>query len=163
MGCLGVHFAISTREAKQFLSAQDDAELAELVEEIEEEDDSRLAQPSDKAWDAMHRVLSGGSLRPEGGSYPLNHTILGGQHLYQGDDYFVVYVSPQQVQDVAKALLGVEKSWFREQYFQIDPDDYAMRLSEQNFEYTWSNFEDVRRFYQKAAKKKLAVLFTVDQ
>jgi len=36
---------------------------------------------SDKAREAMHRALADGQLSWDGGTYPLNHVVLGGEDL----------------------------------------------------------------------------------
>jgi Domain of unknown function (DUF1877) len=51
----------------------------------------------------------------------------------------------------------------RSKYDAIDPADYGLPLSEEDFEYTWSNFVDLRAFFQKAAKHNRAVVFSADQ
>jgi hypothetical protein len=97
------------------------------------------------------------------GEYPLNHCICGGRQLYRGRGYTVSYVSAPQVKDVAPALARVTKSWMRKRYNQLDPDDYdEVEIGDEDFEYTWENFLDVRRFYKKAAKDGRSVIFTVD-
>jgi hypothetical protein len=64
MACLGVHFALTNKEVQTLKSFTDDsARLEHLQEEIEEtymEDHPDLCAQSDKAWDAMHRLLSDG-------------------------------------------------------------------------------------------------------
>jgi hypothetical protein len=73
------------------LQAVADDERVEFVQEEFEEklwsDDKSRAQETDKAWDAIHRSLTDGTLGWESGEYPLNHTIFGGESLYDGDDY----------------------------------------------------------------------------
>src|SRR5688572_30022236 len=111
MACLGVHFALSDDDVTALLSKRSDAErLAHIQEDIEEryfDESSIYFAQSDKAWDAMHRALSDGLLSYDGGEYPLNHVVLGGQALYGEDDYIVSLKSPQQVKDVAAAVAKV--------------------------------------------------------
>ena len=86
MSCLGVHFALTEKQLQLLTEASGDEELRAVIEGIEEEEwDESYTQETDKAWDAIHRCLSDGSLNPGAGSYPLNRTILGGSHLYQGE------------------------------------------------------------------------------
>ena len=59
MGCRGVHFAISTDVANQLLAAQDDEAIMSIVEEVEEAWDKPNVAECDKAWDAIHRTLTG--------------------------------------------------------------------------------------------------------
>lgn len=169
MGCLGVHVALTEDEASPFVNAESDEKLLELWWNIEEEafdnPGSRPIQETDKSWDAMHRALTDGTLRigRHRKHYPFTHVILGGQWLHEGDNYIVVYKTPREVQDVAKALGDVNEADFRECYFRIDPDDYGMLPDEQDYAYTWDWFTGVRDFYQEAAARGWAVLFAASQ
>jgi hypothetical protein len=134
-----------------------------LIEEIEEAWEGPFVVESDKAWDAIHRCLTDGSLLYVSGEYPLNHCICGGRQLYRGRDYTVSFVSARQVKDVAAALAKVTKAWMRRRYARIDPEEYdEVEMGDEDFRYTWENFLDVRRFYRKAAEAGRVVIFTVD-
>src|SRR5215468_6024526 len=98
MSCLGVHFALTAEDAAALRAIRDEQErLSHLQEEIEER---YLAKPatyaaeSDKSWDAMHRALSDGQLTWDGGTYPLNHAVLGGELLYTEADYIMTLKTP---------------------------------------------------------------------
>src|SRR5690349_17131207 len=97
MGCRGVLFAITDERVEALLGAGDDAELMGVVEEIEEAWETPFVAETDKAWDAIHRALTDGSLDNGGGEAPLNRAILGGTHLHQGDDYIVALVPSAEV------------------------------------------------------------------
>ena len=164
MSCLGVHFALTPQQEQRLLAAERDEAVHEVIEQIEEEEwDAEYVQESDKSWDAMHRVLADGTLEPGGGEYPLNRTVLGGRELYKGIDYIVCYVPAEEVKDVARALLDVTEEWFRERYWCISHCDYDGHLSDEDLEYTWGWFGDVREFYQRATAANRAVIFTADQ
>lgn len=163
MSARGVHFAVTPARAKQLVAAKSDRKLMELVEEIEEAWEKPFVVETDKAWDAIHRCLTDGSLLYVSGEYPLNHCICGGRQLARGQEYTVAYVSARQVKDVAAALARVTKPWMRRRYDQLDPDEYdEVAMGDEDFAYTWENFLDVRRFYKKAAATGRAVIFTVD-
>lgn len=166
MACRGVHFALpEIQVAALRAKVGDAARLAFLQEDIEEryfndhQDD--LAE-SDKAWDAMHRALAGGTLSADS-PYPFGLAVLAGEQLYGGDDYIMSLKSPAQVRDIATALDAITESGFRRRYFAIDSNDYEMDLSEEDFAYTWESFEDVRALYKRAAQQGRYVLFSVDQ
>jgi len=163
MACLGVHFAPTADEARRLLAAEDNDAILAIVDEIEDKWDEAWLTQSDKAWDAMHRCLSNGTLYYDEGEYPLNRTVLGGKHLYDGDDYVVSYVAPNEVKDVAAALAGMTEKDLRDRYDLIDVDDYDGERGEQDFKVTWENFVGVRDLYKKAAADGRAVIFTVDQ
>lgn len=162
----GVHFALSGEEVATLQSFEDDDErLAHLQEVIEEryfgEARDYLAE-SDKAWNAIHRALSDGELTFDGGDYPLNHVVLGGESLYDDDDYVMSLKTPEQVKDIAAALAGLSEQEFRRRYEQIDNESYDGGSSDQDFDYTWGNFQDVLALYARAAIEGRFVLFTVD-
>ncbi len=162
MSARGVHFAVTTGQARSLLAAKSDRKLMALVEAIEESWEEPFVMESDKAWDAIHRCLTDGSLLYQSGEYPLNHCICGGRQLFRGRDYTVSFVSAPQVKDVALALQKVTKAWLRKRYSLIDPDDYEFEPGEEDFAFVWGNLLEVRKFYKKAAAAGRAVIFTVD-
>jgi hypothetical protein len=85
--------------------------------------------------------------------------------LYAGDDYVVALILSHEVKDLARALKQVTKKWMRARYDAIDPQDYdsGLRMGEEDWEYTWTFFKELVRFFDKAAKASRAVIFTVSQ
>jgi uncharacterized protein DUF1877 len=164
MAARGVHFAITSDQQTSVLAASDDDQLMEVIEQIEEAWDKDYLAESDKAWDAIHRCLTDGSLLYESGEYPLNHVICGGRQLHQGEDYVVSLVTPEQVRDVSAAMAPLTEDWMRERYFSLlKPDSYDGEIGDEDFRYAWTSFESVRDLYRKAAASGRAVIFTVDQ
>ena len=167
MSCLGVHFALKADEVAQLQSLTDEQARVEHLQEVIEEqylgDEKQFAAESDKAWDAMHRVLADGQLTWDGGVYPLNHTVLAGELLYTDSDYIMSLKSLQQVRDIAAALPAITEAEFRRRYFAIDAKSYGFPLTDEDFRYTWDCFQGVRDFYTRAAKEGRFVLFTADQ
>jgi hypothetical protein len=161
MACRGVHFALTPEEAARIDAARDDDRLMALIDEIEASWDGDWLVETDKAWDAIHRCLTGGSL--EYGATPQHKCILGEASRHEADDYIVNLLGPDEVKEVAAAIRPIDESGMRRAYFAIDPDDYGMDPSEVDFAYTWENFIDLREFFEKAARHDRAVVFTVDQ
>jgi hypothetical protein len=71
--------------------------------------------------------------------------------------------TPAQVRDVAIAIAGITQEQFRECYNVMDPAEYGFDLSDEDFQYTWEWFQEVRALYQTAASAGCHVLFTADQ
>ena len=86
------------------------------------------------------------------GHEPLDKCVLGTGHIYQGDDYIVNFLDPEEVKEVTAAIKDIDRQWMRAKYQGIDPADYGQPLTEEDFEYTWANFVDLRSLLQKAAK-----------
>jgi hypothetical protein len=164
MAARGVHFAITSDQQTRLLAASDDDELMEVIEQIEEAWDKDYLAESDKAWEAIHRCLTDGSLLYESGEYPLNHVVCGGRQLHRGEEYTVSLVTPEQVRDVTAAIDPLTEHWMRERYFSLlKPDSYDGKIGEEDFGYTWTWFDNVRDLYRKAAASGRAVIFTIDQ
>lgn len=167
MSCLGVHFALTAEEVDQLRSFADDGErldfLQESIEQKYLDTSPELTAESDKAWDAMHRLLADGELTYDGGAYPLNHTVLAGEVMYAESDYIMSLKTPEQVRDVASALARLDEPEFRRLYFSIDAESYGVPLSEEDYGYTWEWFQQVRALFARAAEAGRYVLFTADQ
>jgi hypothetical protein len=160
VGGIGVHFALTAEQSQALLDAPDPAAVMSLVDDIEESGTENMS--TDKAWDAIHRCLSDGTLTLDAGEYPLSHTVLGGAPLDAGDDYFVSHLAPEQVKDVAVALGPLDQDWLRERFFAFDTEDYAGARDDEDFAYTWSNLADLRDFFTRVAGDGRAVIFTVE-
>jgi hypothetical protein len=164
MACRGVHFAITSDQLGSVLAASNDDGLMQVIERIEEAWDKEYLAESDKAWDAIHRCLTDGTLLYDNGEYPLNHVICGGRQLHRGEEYIVSLVTPEQVGDVSRAIDPLTEDWMRERYFSLlKPDSYDGEIGDVDFGYTWTWFENVRDLYRKAAANGRGVIFTVDQ
>ena len=161
----GVHFALSPEQEASLLAAVgDDDRVTEIMDAIEAEWVAEHVMESDKAWDGMHRCFCDGKLLYEGGAYPLNHLVCGGRQLLQDDDSqgTVAYVTAAQVVDVAREAALVSRDDMRARYKKIKQRGYEFRLGDEDFEYVWENFVDVRTFFAAAAAAGRAVVFSVD-
>jgi hypothetical protein len=166
MGCLGVHYAITQDEVSMLKGFKSDAKQLEYLQsEIEEVyfgDHPNLMTESDKAWDAMHRALTDGTLTYDRNK-PRSLTVIGGEGLYYKDDYIMSLKTPIEVREVADAISKITKEEFRAGYDRIDEARYGFSKSPDDFEYTWDWFLKVTAFYQEAARENRYVLFTADQ
>ena len=130
----GVHFALTPEQGDALLGAKADKKLMALVEEIEEAWDRANLMETDKAWDAIHRCLTDGSLLYEGGEYPLNLCVCGGRQLHRGRGFTVSFVTAAQVKDLRPALDRITKRGMRSRYDMIDPAEYDGELGEEDFD-----------------------------
>ncbi len=181
MAALGVHFAITDDQRAGLESQPNDQERAFfLKEKIEHEGDRDFLVVTDKAWDAMHRCLSpfppdtpwfypvdpshGAYALPEDhGSEPLKLCVLGGKRLMESEEqYFIRLIEPEQVIDLVPALQAIDRSTMKALYFKHCKGAWP-EYGEEDFEYTWDYFEDVRDFFARMAGNGRAVIFTADQ
>lgn len=171
MPCRGWYTAVLPNEATAILSTADVDELLETLNDLypAADADGRI-QSVDKSWDAMHRVLCGGWLDASHGDASRRACVIGARQLSNRSDWIMSFVDPPLVTKVVEAIAGVEKAWFHDQYFALHHNPpgnrvhrYEVDLTEEDFEYTWAYFTEVRDFYRRAAERGLATIFSVDQ
>jgi len=83
--------------------------------------------------------------------------------MYAASDYIMSLKNPAQVRDVAAALSSLDAAEFRRRYFAINSRTYEVDLSEEDLDYTWDWFQEVRELYVRAAAAGRWMLFTADQ
>ena len=166
---LGVMFAVPAEVVEHIRSLPMRERPVYISEELEElyfEDYPERTAELDKAWDAIHRSLTDGTLCFDCGQYPLGGVILGGEVLYfdgeEFDDYIITAKSPEEVTSLAEGLDRLTKARFKRGYDSID-GTYPEPLSKEDMEYSWEYLEDAVPFFRHAAKQGLWVLFTADQ
>lgn len=156
----GVLFAVESAEAER-LTRMSDTELMEAVEDLEERWEDGFVAELDKAWDAIHRCLTDGKLEYDNGQFPLNRCVLGARRLME-EEYLVAMTDVGEVAAVVAALEQVTDFVLRAAYDSLDGDEYEFGLSDEDFAYTWDNFEAARELWRAAAAAGRAVVFTVD-
>jgi hypothetical protein len=161
MGRLGVHFSFPAGQGGQLRNG-DEASLA-FVGELKDRWDTYYLQETDQAWDSIHRCLADGTLAWAGGHWPLNGAILGGEPMYLGSDYIIMFLDDLDVAEIADALDEVTQPWFRARFFARPAHGYQGHTDEAAFDYTWHWFELMRAFFRKTADEGRPVVFTAGQ
>jgi hypothetical protein len=181
MAARGIYFALTDAQRRKLEAAPTDEDKIDVVQlEIETAWDRKFLQETDKAWDAMHRCLSdwppntpyfypvdpeeGGYAMPEDhGAYPLKLCVLGGKRLIEDESrYFIRLIEPREVEDLAKALQPIDKKWLRAKYMRHCEGAWP-EYGEDDMEYTWAYFDEVRAFFRRMAGNGRCVIFTADQ
>lgn len=159
----GHHIALSREHAKRVFANKDDASLPPLIAELL--GDKTLKANSQildvkRTWDAIHRCLTEGTLDPEAGEFPLNHVILGGKKLHNGDDYIAVVVRPDMVTFIAEGLREVKEPDFRKAFFGLGEKGYDQAINEKEYSFIWHMVHEIRAFFEYCDEERFAVLFT---
>lgn len=166
MSCIGVLFAVESSVVDRLRQIDDDDDRVDFLQsEIEEdffENQPLWLCDVNKTWDAIHRCLTDGDIGWNNGTFPLNHAILGGEQLYDENDYIISLKDAEQVALIAAALKNVTARDFRAGYDRISPSDYDGPYGLDDYQSTWDEFEQLVEFYQRAAEAQRSVLFTVD-
>jgi hypothetical protein len=162
----GTFYAITPDEADRLLAlvGNDAALAAEALDLYSiERQHTRFIAAVDKAWDLLHRCLTDGSLHDLGkGATPLSWCVLGGKSLHAGKEFIICYVTPEQVPQVAQALDELDVHWLVQRYRNLESSGYTSLITNEDFDYAWENFTNVRNLYSKAAAATRAVVFVAD-
>lgn len=157
---LGVLFAITAEDRETLLGFGDESEAADYLHEvIEERWEEPFVMELDKAWDAIHRTLTDGSLEFDNGEFPFNRCVLGGLVL-AADEEVLVLKPADEVPAISAALELVTEDWFAARYRGLDANDYGPEHGEEDLAYTWENFEDARLLWRRAAGAGRDVVFS---
>ena len=162
MAGLGVHLAIGEEVVSRLLAAEDDADVVSIVRQVEADSDPQYVFSTGRAWDALHRCLTDGTLVPGAGSFPLSHAVLGGVQLCEDDGHLVSLVRPDQVPAVADALTPIDRQWLRTRYNSFEFPGYEGLRGDEDFEYMWGRVQGLAEFFQAAAQDRRAVIFIVE-
>jgi hypothetical protein len=159
---IGVLFALTLADEERLASCPENDRPDFIGNDIEETYSAEWSCDTDKAWDAIHRAFND-SLLTYDFENALQGVILGGVAAYSGTDYIISYKNAVEVNRISEALTKLTEQDFRTRYFAIAEDEYGEAPSEDDFTYSWSNLEDLKVFYQKAASAKRCVIFTAAQ
>jgi hypothetical protein len=173
MAARGVHFAIPAEIAAR-LDPERPHTNEDVVAFIDFLDDhfqelqaGGWMQETDKAWDAIHRCLTDGTL--EQGGEPEYLCILGATDYFWVVDedgqveWIVNLLDPSEVREAEEVIRGIDETELRRRYAQIDEGSYCFRKSEEDFQYTWNWFVPLQSFFKQAAESGRWVVFVADQ
>ena len=181
----GRHLSISTEQMQLLLSIDSrlysdesedlgeeelfaiDDELNQAMYSIEEGLSQEHYYDTDKAWDDIHRALTGDN-SPDGrvtsvrAAGPLNLCFIGGRLLgYEDDERFLMtLIQPEQVKELAVALAAVTENHMRERFFSLDPNHTGYPIDENEFQAAYGNFRGLPPFFARAASEGRAVIFS---
>ena len=163
----GFFYAITDEEAQALLSlVGNPPALVPAVQDLYtiERQRAHFLRGVDKSWEAMHRCLSDGTLNDIGkGTGPLSWCVLGGKCLYNGKDYIVCFVTAQQVAQVAEAVDQIDVAGFVSRYRLLENLGYGAAYGDEDLQYTWDYFTNVRNLYNRAAAHGRAMVFLADR
>ena len=165
MACRGAYYAIDDEQRAHILSLSG-IDVVSYIHDLYRDLNHRHYQDVDKAWDAIHRCLTGDSdpefVHASAGSYPLNQCVLGGQPLYDGDDYIIMLIEPAALQDLVAALETIDEAWMERTYHATCKHVFP-EYGDEDCGYTLNWFLDMKVFLMRAVEANRAVVFYVDQ
>jgi hypothetical protein len=164
-------FPVSVAEANVFHSASRSTEapdiaVRQLLEPwLERVEKLPLRVDMDKAWEPIHRCLTGdtGAMHEfdvNAGEYPLKLCVMGGEQLLHEGSRTAALVAVGDVRAVAVALAGIREDWFRERFFALS-DNQFHEIDEEAFEWVWGEFEALPPFFAHAAELGSAIICTI--
>lgn len=160
---LGYHFALSRENAKRIFAAKGGEEIGALIAEFHGSKEMKANSqilPLKRTWDAIHRCLTEGELDPAGGDFPMNHVILGGKVIHNGDDYIAVVIRPDMLTFITEALHDLKEPEFRAKFFALGAKGYDQPLTDKEYALVWNALQEINGFFAYCEEERVAVLFT---
>ena len=164
MSGLGAYIVLTREDAKELFAQEDDASVRAVTERLRNSPkhrDADLVLDCGTCWDPLHRALTDGTLTHDTDDFPLDHCVLGGRRLYQGDDFEAILIRPDIVPHVAAGLHDLKRAEFTEKYMTLDPELYGKQPTEAEADETWAMLKLVRQMFEDAGNEHAAILFTV--
>jgi hypothetical protein len=149
-------FAIAPADQWRLHAAaeEDPDRVWDVIGELEDSVPDAWQFHTDKAWDALDRCFEGAP--------PLDRAICGGIILVNDDSGLVSVKAAGDLPAIADAIERVSLAWLRQRYWRLDPEEYGETLSDEDFAYTWSNFQGLPAFFRRAAlARDRAIVFSV--
>lgn len=119
----------------------------------------------DKAWHALHFTLTGNAYGGDDDNI-LSRLVLSGNMLMEGDEEFSpMLISASDVKAMVPALAALTREDFRERFDveqMLENDIYPVTEDDDEedfFDYVWDAVEELREFFEEAAKEDQAVIF----
>ena len=159
---LGVHILMPRDAAKRLFADKRDDAVRGFVDDFRQDAENQSngwVLETGEAWRIIHRCLTDGTLDPTAGEFPLNHCILGGRHLHQGDDFFVALTRPDMTAHVAGAVTEIDRRWLENRYSELPGE---VTLDGVDFEAIWTKLQDIGKFFDAARGQHAAVVFAAD-
>ncbi|MBC8352843.1 MAG: DUF1877 family protein [Planctomycetes bacterium] len=158
-------YIVLTREdAKELFAQQEDASVRAVAERLRNSPKHReedLVLECGTSWNPIHRSLTDGTLDRDQGDFPLDHCVLGGRRLYDGDDFEAILIRPDIVPHIAGGLHNLKRAEFADRYMALDPASYGKQPTEAEGDETWAMVKLIRQLFEDAGSEHAAVLFTV--
>lgn len=159
-------FPISPKDAVLFVETKKRGmeAVGELLQPwLERLEELPLHVEMDKAWEPIHRCLTGDrslGLFFTWGPMPLKLCVLGGRQIFRLGHRTASLVDADKVPRLAKALAKIDRAWMHERFFQL-PDEQFHEIDEVEFAWVWEHFELLPPFFSKATSEGNAVICTI--
>jgi hypothetical protein len=159
-------FPISPEEAAAFVATKKrGVEAVEklLLPWLERLEDLPVHIDMDKAWEPIHRCLTGDrcpDLSFRCGPLPLKLAVLGGRQIFRHGYRTASLVDADKVPRVAKALAKIDRAWMYERFFNL-PDTQFHEINDEMFDWMWEHFEKLPPFFNQVASDGNAVICTI--
>jgi hypothetical protein len=169
MSRIALWLAITPKQAEALINAlpSRDKTVKKLLDELESTNivNGFPFLNLDKSWEPIHRCLTDDhSVYPdyEAGDFPLKFCVMGGAQLLFEHSYITAsLLLPDEVRAVAIALPAVSQKTFHDKFFKLRPSFHE--ITEEVFEWVWSEYRWLPAFFYEAAKQKLAVVCRISR
>lgn len=164
MGMLGIYMMVD-QETLDDLKKLDSDDLIEKLDELEETNE---IYDIDKLWDGLHFLLTGVSANSPVEGNKLSEAIVGINVFETDDDYFIGYTEKDELPGIYSAMKSVNIKELEEKFDprilekkKIYPNIWDAGKKEELFKELINEYHDLLDFYNMALKKGMHVIFSI--
>lgn len=160
MSMIGNYLLVEETTINEIKSGKID--ISKLLYETEHNDGDYL--DIDKSWHTIHYMLCGHEYE---GEPPFFNVVLGGTIINDDDVGYgpARHLTPIEIKEAFDAIKDISEEEFRSRFdcnkFE-DEDIYPQFDSDEDFEYVWSYFEEVKKFFEQAVINKKHMLLYIN-
>lgn len=155
---IGNFFAIEEAKAKELMSNPD--AIADFIYSEESPiDESEDFLDIDKSWHGIHYILTNDVWE---GEPPARDVILGGEAVGEDVGYGPArFLNIEEVKNVNSYLSTINSNYIKEKYNPTELENneiYPNSWADEDYDYLVGYFEDLKKFYEKAASENKMVI-----
>lgn len=167
MGMIGNYYMADEETVR---SIQNGAlSVEDLIYDENDDVDEEASLDIDKAWNAIHFVLTGEAELEDNHSL-LAKVVLGGTPVNEEDVGYgpALLITAEEVRQIAEAIQPIGREAFGERFHvaeMLENEVYPVMPDEDEegfFEYVWDYFTAVQAFFQNASSQGKCVLFYIN-
>jgi hypothetical protein len=164
MGLLGVYMMVDQNTLDNLKKFNGD----ELIEELDELEETNEIYNIDKLWDGLHFLLTGVSGNSPIEGNKLSEAIVGINVFETDDEDFVSYTEKDELPEIYNAMKNVNIKELDEKFDpkilkkkKIYPDIWESNKKDELFKELENEYSGLLKFYEKALEKNMHIIFSV--
>ena len=164
MGMLGVYMMVEQNTLDKLKELDGD----DLVEELDELEETNEIYNIDKLWDGLHFLLTGVSANSPIEGNKLSEAIVGVNNFETDEETFISYIKKDELPEIYNAMKNINIKELEEKFDpkilkrkKIYPNIWETDKKDELFKELINEHNGLLEFYKKAVEKNINIIFSV--